>query len=144
MPAYPRHEIVADDHVGVYHCITRCVRRAFLCGIDLVSGKNHDHRKQWIRERLQTLASVFGIEVCGYAVMSNHLHAVLRVRPDLAQAWTDDEVALRWRRLFPVRDQTTGQPTEPEEHDLDMITSDPAGSLSSVAGWRVSPGSCAA
>ena len=85
MPAYPRHEIVADDHVGVYHCITRCVRRAFLCGVDLVSGKNHNHRKQWIRERLQTLASVFGIEVCGYAVMSNHLHAVLRVRPDLAQ-----------------------------------------------------------
>ena len=125
MPAYARHEIVADDHVGVYHCITRCVRRAYLCGVDLVSGKNHDHRKQWIRERLQTLASVFGIEVCGYAVMSNHLHAILRVRPDLAQAWTDDEVALRWRRLFPVRDQTTGQPTEPQEHDLAMITSDP-------------------
>jgi hypothetical protein len=43
MPAYPRHEIVADDRVGLYHCIVRCVRRAFLCGDDPVSGKNHDH-----------------------------------------------------------------------------------------------------
>src|ERR1039457_6121955 len=49
MPAYPRHEIVADDRVGLYHCIVRCVRRAFLCGEDPVSGKNYDHSKEGIR-----------------------------------------------------------------------------------------------
>jgi hypothetical protein len=107
MPAYPRHEIVADDRVGLYHCIVRCVRRAFLCGEDPVSGKNFDHRKEWIRLRLQELAAVFGIDICGYAVMSNHFHIVLRVRPDLAQGrssrhplfggteWQADES--RWR-----------------------------------------------
>jgi hypothetical protein len=58
--------------------------------------------------------------------MSNHLHVVLRVRPDLVQAWTDLEVALRWRQLYPPRDEATGRPTEPQEHDLNMITSDPA------------------
>ena len=125
MPAYPRHEIVADDGVGLYHCIVRCVRRAFLCGDDPASGKNHDHRKEWIRLRLQELAAVFGIDVCGYAVMSNHFHVVLRVRPDLAQDWSDEEVALRWRLLYPPRDEATGLQAEPEQHDLNMITSDP-------------------
>jgi REP element-mobilizing transposase RayT len=126
MPAYPRHEIVSDDRVGLYHCIVRCVRRAFLCGDDPVSGKNHDHRKEWIRLRLQGLAAVFGIDVCGYAVMSNHFHVVLRVRPDLAQGWSDAEVALRWRLLYPPRDQVTGLQTKPEQVDLNIITSDPA------------------
>ena len=96
----PRHEIVADDELGIYHCISRCVRRAFLCGVDPVTGINHDHRKEWIRARLQQLASVFAIEVCGYAVLSNHFHVVLRVRPDLTQEWSDEEVAIRWRLLL--------------------------------------------
>ena len=126
MPAYPRHEIVADDRVGLYHCIVRCVRRAFLCGDDPVSGKNHDHRKEWIRLRLQELAAVFGIDVCGYAVMSNHFHVVLRVRPDLAQGWSDEEVALRWRLLYRPRDETTGLQTEPGQQDLNIIMSGPA------------------
>ena len=125
MPAYPRHEIVAGDEMGIYHCIARCVRRAFLCGVDPVTGKNNDHRKEWIRARLEQLASFFAIEVCGYAVLSNHFHVVLRVRPDLAQEWSDDEVAIRWRFLFPPRDEATGCQVEPTEHDLNMITSDP-------------------
>jgi REP element-mobilizing transposase RayT len=125
MPGYARSQIVVENVVGVYHCITRCVRRAFLCGDDRYSGKNYDHRKKFIRRRLQELASVFGIDICGYAVMSNHLHVVLRVRPDLAQEWSDDEVALRWRLLFLPRDETTGEKVEPEQHDLDRITSDP-------------------
>jgi hypothetical protein len=125
MPAYPRHEIVAAGEVGIYHCIARCVRRAFLCGDDPLTGKNHDHRKEWIRAQLQKLASFFAVEVCGYAVMSNHMHVVLRVRPDLAREWTNDEVALRWRLLYPPRDEATGHQVEPEQHDLNMITSDP-------------------
>ena len=125
MPAYARHEIVAQDCVGLYHCIVRCVRRAFLCGDDPVSAKNYDHRKEWIRLRLQELAAVFGIDICGYAVMSNHFHVILRVRPDLAQDWSDEQVALRWRRLYLPRDERTGLLVEPEQRDLDMITSDP-------------------
>ena len=58
MPAYARHVIVADDEVGVYHCITRCVRRVFLCGSDPVTGHDYEHRKDWIRERLQQLSSI--------------------------------------------------------------------------------------
>jgi hypothetical protein len=68
MPAYPLHEIVPDDPVGLFHCIVRCVHRAFLCGDDPLIGKNHDHRPEWIRLRLQQLAAVFGIDICGYPV----------------------------------------------------------------------------
>src|SRR5271156_759491 len=107
MPAYSRKTIVADDEVGVYHCCNRCVRRAFLCGSDALTGNDYNHRKEWIHEQLQHLASIFAVDVCGYAVMSNHLHVIVRTRPDLVQAWSDQEIALRWSRLAPARDIAT-------------------------------------
>jgi Transposase IS66 family len=125
MPSYARCEILADDAVGVYHCMGRWVRRAFLCGVELVSQKSHNRRKQWIRDRLHKLASLFGIDVCVYAVMRTHLHVILRVRPDLVQDRIEREVALRWLQLFGPRDHATGRAAEPEEHDLRMITSNP-------------------
>jgi hypothetical protein len=94
MPAYPRSQIVSADEVGVYHCVARCVRRAFLCGLDVESGHDYEHRKEWIRERLEELAAVFAIDICGYAVMSNHIHLVLRVRPDLAREWSFEYLTL--------------------------------------------------
>jgi len=83
-----------------YHCINRCVRRAFLCGEDRETGNSYEHRKQWIVDRLKALASVFSIDVCAYAVMSNHYHVVLKVRPKAAQAWDAELVVARWRQLF--------------------------------------------
>ncbi len=101
------------------------MRRAFLCGVDPLTSKDYEHRKGWIRDRLEEIASFFAIEVCGYAVMSNHLHLVLRSRPDLVRRWTDEEVALQWRRLFPARDPLTGLTGEPTAQELSTITSDP-------------------
>ena len=144
MPAYPRRQIVVKDQVGVYHCIARCVRRAFLCGVDSVTGKDHEHRKEWIRERLQQLASVFAIDICGYAVTSNHLHVVLRSRPDLVQDWTGEEVALRRSRLYPPRGETTGDPIEPTDRDVNMITSDPERVAELRGAFRIFRGSCVA
>jgi len=71
MPAYARREIVPRDEIGIYHCVARCVRKAFLCGLDLGSGRNYEHRKDWFRDRLEQLASIFAIDVCGYAVIPN-------------------------------------------------------------------------
>ena len=85
MPTYARGQIVVEDQVGVYHCIARCVRRAFLCGFDPYTGQDFSHRKEWILDRMRALAGLFAIEVCGYSVMSNHLHLVLRNRPDIAE-----------------------------------------------------------
>ncbi len=126
MPAYARREIVPSDEVGVYHCTARCVRRAFLCGVDPLTGNDYEHRKDWIDQRLEKLASVFAIDICSYAVMSNHIHLILRARPDLVKNWSDEETALRWKRLYPPRDPGTGRPAEPAECDLNMIISDTA------------------
>lgn len=63
MPAYPRSQIVPTDEIGIYHCIARCVRRAFLCGVDPFSGRDYEHRKDWIRQRLEQLAAIFAIEI---------------------------------------------------------------------------------
>ena len=83
MPAYARSEIVDASEVGIYHCVSRCVRRAFLCGEDALTGRNFDHRKDWIRDRLQELAGAFAIDVLGFAVLSNHLHVMLAFGPML-------------------------------------------------------------
>ena len=72
MPASARRDIVDEDRVGVYHCIARCVRRAFLCGTDSYTGRDYCHRKAWVLDRLRQLAGLFGVDVCDYAIMSNH------------------------------------------------------------------------
>ncbi|HRE30917.1 MAG TPA: hypothetical protein PLD88_02985 [Candidatus Berkiella sp.] len=84
-----------------YHCMTRCVRRTFLCGIDSQSGQDYSHRKAWIVGRIKQLADVFAIHICAYAVMSNHYHLVLWVNDNAANQWSDHEVFLRWQQLFP-------------------------------------------
>jgi REP element-mobilizing transposase RayT len=99
----PRKNVVIDGERGVYHCRSRCVRRAFLCGKDRYTGKNFEHRRGWLQERLKLLNSAFEIDLLSYAILSNHWHGVLRTRPDLAQLITDEEVAKRWMCVFPNR-----------------------------------------
>lgn len=83
-----------------YHCISRCVRQAFLCGKSKQTGKNFEHRRTWVVSRLSTLAEIFAIKICAYAVMSNHYHLVLHVDLEAAKNWSDEEVIARWKRLF--------------------------------------------
>jgi REP element-mobilizing transposase RayT len=93
-----RKQLVDEKVTPFYHCISRCVRRAFLC------GEGREHRKQWIEDRLQELAGIFAIDVCGFSVMDNHLHVLLRLDAARAQAWTDLEVSEKWLTLCPPRD----------------------------------------
>ncbi len=119
-----RKTIVDVSAIGVYHCVSRCVRRAFLCGVDGYSGNNYEHRRSWIAGRLQELAKTFGIEVFTYAVMSNHLHLVLRNRPDWVGGWSDELVVRRWCALFPQRD-AQGVPLPVSEEALAGFLADP-------------------
>ncbi|QDV83573.1 transposase [Planctomycetes bacterium TBK1r] len=118
-----RSEQVAGDEVSIVHAVQRCVRRAFLAGVDRATGKDYGFRREWIRRRMEALASVFGVDVLSYAVMSNHLHLILRNRPDVVAAWTDQEVAIRWLKVFPGRriEEHLGEPTE---NDVQMLVSD--------------------
>jgi len=96
----PRKNIVSVEDTPYYHCIGRCVRRAFLCGKDKFSGKDYEHRRQWVVDRLNLLSSAFAIDLCGHAVMSNHYHLVLRLSPDKAKEWSQSEVIVRWQKLY--------------------------------------------
>lgn len=119
-----RKSVVSDRTEGVYHCISRCVRRAYLCGEDGFTGRNYNHRKIWIRDRLKELSGIFGIDICSYAVMDNHMHLVLRNRPDIWSKWSDEEVARRWWKLFPKRRKDNGTAARPRVKELDLIRKD--------------------
>ena len=83
-----------------YHCISRCVRQAYLCGKDLHSGKNYEHRRQWIEDKVKQLSSVFAIDICAYAIMSNHYHLVLRVDDAKTYDWSTDDIIERWCTVY--------------------------------------------
>ena len=119
-----RREVLADGEIQVVHCVNRCVRRGFLCGVDPLTGKDYEHRRQWMRNRLEFLAGVFAMDVLGFSVMSNHLHAILRNRPDVVKTWTDEQVARRWWNLFPARRNQDGSPAEPADTDLKALIAD--------------------
>ncbi len=82
-----------------YHCISRCVRRAFLCGEDRFTGQSYEHRRGWVEDKLLELAKVFCIDVCAYAVMSNHTHLVLYVDDKKANRLNDKAIVIRWHKL---------------------------------------------
>lgn len=116
-----RSELFDPKEVSVMHCINRAVRRAMLCGFDQYTGKSFEHRRDWVKQRLVFLAKHYGIDVLGYAVMGNHLHVILRNRPDVVKTWSDEEVATRIWYLFPKRKDAHGNPCEPKEHELNML-----------------------
>ena len=95
----PRKQQISLADTPYYHCMTRCVRRAFLCGEDKHSGQSFEHRRGWIEDKLHFLTTVFAVEMCAYAVMSNHYHVVLFVDEDKANQWSMNEVLERWHRL---------------------------------------------
>lgn len=95
-----RNTIISLDDTPYYHCVARCVRRAFLCGVDHYTGNDYEHRRQWLEDKLHSTAAAFAIKLCAYAVMSNHYHVVLHIRVDLASEWSDRDVVTRWHSLF--------------------------------------------
>ena len=135
-----RRDIFDPNEVGAFHCVQRTVRRAWLCGQDPVSGKSFEYRRTWIQERLKELAASFGVDCLSFCVMVNHIHVILRNRPDVVQTWSDEEVARRWWQLFPLRKNKDKTPATPTDDELKLFTS-PARSkqlrarLSDISWW---------
>lgn len=98
--ALARKRQINIEATRFYHCVSRCVRRAYLCGLDPVSGRNYEHRRSWVQNKLLELPNSFAIDVCAFAVMNNHTHSVLYVNHQKAQNWCAQEVLSRWHRLF--------------------------------------------
>src|SRR3954471_24701206 len=101
------------------HCTSRCVRRAFLAGYQF------EHRKVWLEERLRYLARCFAVEVAGYAVMSNHVHVIVRLDRAVAMGWSDLEVGGRWLWVYPRKYLGDGTPVLPDEAEIAAQVKDP-------------------
>ncbi|MCB1602124.1 MAG: hypothetical protein KDI66_19040 [Xanthomonadales bacterium] len=110
---YARSILIPTGSAGTFHCVSRRVRRAFLCGEDRLTGRSFEHRRQWVEDRIHQLADIFGVAVWGYAVMCNHprssrgqvLHVVVQTLPQAVARWSVNAVAARWMILFPRQDR---------------------------------------
>lgn len=107
----PRSKIVDPDLTRWYHCISRCVRQAFL----FADHQSEFNRKGWLETRLHELNSIFAVSVAGFSIMDNHLHLLLRIEPDTAAQWSPTEVARRWLTLFPPRVKRQKVDASPED-----------------------------
>ena len=95
-----RKTLIALESTSYYHICVRAVRQSFLCGEDRQSGRNFDHRKQWIEDELLRLSEIFAIDIAAYAIMSNHYHVILHVDKARTSSWDASEIVKRWHRLF--------------------------------------------
>jgi REP element-mobilizing transposase RayT len=94
----PRKLQIALSETPYYHLISRCVRRAFLCG--KTETYNFEHRRDWILKRLHQLTQMFAIDIAAFALMSNHYHLVVRVDAAKAALWSYRDISDRWQILF--------------------------------------------
>ena len=124
MPACARREIVRQGQPGIFHVSSQCVRQVFLLGIDRITGRDYNHRRQWFVDRLQLLTANFVIDIGFAAIMSNHFHLVLRTTPRLVKRMGAWEVARRWLRVYPGQRVLAGPWIEPTEEQVTALAED--------------------
>ena len=116
-----RSDIVDADSPGVYHCISRCVRREALIA--------DPARRAWLVARLEFLTRFAAVDVISFAIMENHIHLLLGIRPDVVRDWSDREVAFRRLSLLPnrrSRSRSSGPAhAEPTLDDINALLSSP-------------------
>lgn len=130
MPASARSLIIPDGADCVVHAVSRCVRRAWLCGRDPYTGKDYEHRREWVWERVPDLAGVFAVEVCAYAIVSTLIQRVptrTSRRPKFVATWAAAGLPQ--------------VPPRPPPHHPRRSRSDPrgAGRTASERGWASDP-----
>jgi hypothetical protein len=117
----PRKSQISLIDTPYYHCVTRCVRRSFLCGLDCYSRQSYEFRRGWVEKRLLFLSTLFAIDICAYAVMSNHVH----VDKNEASAWDVDEVLNRYHNLHKgtllTQKHVRGDELSPSENRAAML-----------------------
>lgn len=94
-----RQQLVSTDVTSYYHCVSRCVRRSFLCGKDIVTNRCYEHRREWIEQKIYALTHVYCIDICAYAIMSNHYHLVVNINQEKALKLTLHQVVERWSQI---------------------------------------------
>lgn len=110
----PRRVLVDPNRPGVYHCISRCVRRALLCDGQFA------HRKRWLQERLEFLSSLMAVDIYAFQILGNHIHVLVGIRPDTVAGWTDREVVRRYLKICPCRWKRVAKGLDPDGEPTDQ------------------------
>ena len=96
----PRRQQISLEATPFYHVVSRCVRRAFLCGKDELTGRSYEHRRQQIQDDLLRLSSIFYIDILAFSIMHNHFHLLLHVNRYSGPAASGISIVERWHKLF--------------------------------------------
>lgn len=94
-----RCQLAPPCAAGTFRCAQRCLRRAFLFGVDAYTDKSFEYRKDWIEKRIVAFCS-------RHPRQSDQERSPAfgrRADPGCCYGWTDDQVAARWVLLFPPR-----------------------------------------
>ena len=120
MPGSSRRDIVREGEIAVYHTWSRCAQRAFLCGYDEDTQTDFEYRRDWIKKLLQYQAGIFACDIGNYSILSNHQHLIIRTRPDIAETWSDEEAAWRWKMAWPkwTDGEWVREPTDQEVQEV--------------------------
>jgi hypothetical protein len=121
MPSAPRSETIDQENVGVYHVWNRLVQRRHLLGVDFFTNRDLSYRKDWVRDRIRELSGCFAIDLLDYAILENHVHLVLRNRPDIVETWSDEEVVMRWWFVCPLRKNKDGTIPDPKPCEIGLL-----------------------
>jgi hypothetical protein len=87
-------------------------------GADPYTGQDFTHRREWLYELHEFLASVFAIDIGSMHLLANHFHHHLRSRPDLVDKMSDEDVVWRYRRAWPSYDPISKWQCEPTDAEL--------------------------
>jgi len=68
-----RNNLIDLASTSYYHVVNRCIRRSFLCGEDKYAGRNYEHRRQWILDRIKFISTVYSIDIAAYTILSRHV-----------------------------------------------------------------------
>ena len=126
----PRKRQVSLQDTPYYHCISRCVRRAFLCGKDAHTGFDFKHRRQWIIDRIKLLCSVFSVDLCANA--EDHCTGRFWEGRFKSQALLDERALLAcmaYVDLNPIRASTAKTPEKSDYTSIQERILHPEGSI---------------
>ena len=123
-----RGSLIHPDEVTIVHTVAKTARNLFLLGEDFATRTRNSHRKAWIVDILEFQSSLMAIDLLDFCVMDNHVHQVLRSRPDVVKKWSNREVARRWLTLCPkskkrqkVDDTVQYVPIPPKDEQIDTL-----------------------
>ncbi len=102
-----RGSLINPNEVTIVHAVAKTARNLFLLGEDFATRTQNSHRKVWIVDILEFQSSLMAIDLLDFCVMDNHIHQVLRSRPDVVKKWSNREVARRWFTPLPQIEKTS-------------------------------------